>query len=150
MTWYPTLFFLIKLQIPPRASLAVCRSLFSDDIFERHNADHSLFMSQHRQPTETSCTHQPFSLSNGLVFKAIDGFAIQSRSGEFDLRIVAETPDFAVQLKNRKDNPFALAASVSDSKEDLRKMIFGRHYAEREEQRNYLLSVIEARQNDPR
>src|SRR3981081_4174914 len=97
MTGYPTLLS-IKLQIPPRASLAVCRSLFSDDIFERDNADHSLFMSQHRQPTEISCTHQPFSLSNGLVFKAIDGFAIQSRSGEFDLRIVAETPDFAVQL----------------------------------------------------
>ena len=36
-----------------------------------------------------------------MVFKAIDGFAIQSRSGEFDLWIVAETPDFAVKLALR-------------------------------------------------
>src|SRR5260370_17241119 len=101
MTGYPTLSLSIKLQIPPRASPAVCRSLFSDDIFERDNADHSLFMSQHRQPTEISCTHQPFSLSNGLVFKAIDGFAIQCRSREFDLRIVAETSAFALHLTLR-------------------------------------------------
>src|SRR6266481_5964860 len=43
MTGYPTLSLSIKLQIPLRASLAVCRSLSSDDIFERDNADHSLF-----------------------------------------------------------------------------------------------------------
>src|SRR5258705_651272 len=97
MTADPTLSLSIKLQIPPRASLSVCRSLFSDDIFERNSADHSLFMSQHRQPTEISCTHQPFSLSNGLAFKAIDGFAIHCCSGEFDLPIVAETPDFPGQ-----------------------------------------------------
>src|SRR5260221_5807743 len=101
MTGYPTLSLSIKLQIPPRASLAVCRSLVSDDIFERDNADHSLFVSHHRQPTRISCTHQPFGLSNGLVFKAIDCFAIKSRSGEFDLRIVAGTPDFALQLSLR-------------------------------------------------
>ena len=65
------------------------------------SADRSRFMDQQGDLVEISCTHQPFSLSNGLVFKAIDGFAIQSSSGEFDLRIVAETPDFAVQLTLR-------------------------------------------------
>src|SRR5258708_34229790 len=101
MTGYPTLSLSIKLQIPPRASLAVCRSLFSGDIFERDNADHSLFMSQHRQPTEISCTHQPFSLINGVVFKAIDVFSIQSCSVEFDLGSVAETPVYGVPLTLR-------------------------------------------------
>jgi len=70
---------------------------FSYDIFERDNADAFAFMSQHRQADGDLLHASTFpSLSNGLVFKAIDGFAIQSRSGEFDLRIVAaKHPDFA-------------------------------------------------------
>jgi hypothetical protein len=36
-------------------------------------------------------THQLFSFSDGLIFKAIDRFLIQFRLREFDLRIVAET-----------------------------------------------------------
>jgi hypothetical protein len=66
--------------------------LFSGDIFEGDNADHSLFTSQHGQLAEISFTHQLFSFSDGLVFKAIDGFLIQFRLGELYLRIVAETP----------------------------------------------------------
>jgi hypothetical protein len=67
-------------------------SLFSGDIFECDNADHSPFVSQHGQLAEISFTHhQLFSLSDGLVFKAIDRFPIRFRLREFDLRIVAES-----------------------------------------------------------
>ena len=72
--------------------------MFSGDIFERDNADDSLFTSQHGQLAEISFTHQLFSFSDRLVFKAIDGFLIQFRLGELYLRMVAETPDFAVKL----------------------------------------------------
>jgi hypothetical protein len=75
--------------------------LFSGNIFARHNANHSLFTSQDGQLTEISCTHQSFSFSNGLVFKAKDNFTIQSRSGEFDLGIVAETPRFSGSAPSR-------------------------------------------------
>ena len=87
----PNLVVIVKLQIPPRASLAACRSLCLGDIFERDNADHSLFTSQHGQLVKISFTHQLFSFSDGLVFKAMDRFLIQFRLREFGLRIVAET-----------------------------------------------------------
>jgi hypothetical protein len=60
--------------------------LFSGDILERDNADHSLFPSQHGQLAEISFTHQLFRFSDGLVFKAIARFLIQFRLREFDLR----------------------------------------------------------------
>jgi len=63
--------------------------LFSGDIFER---DHSLFTSQHGQLAEISFAHQLFSFSDGLAFKATDGFLIQFRLGEPYLGMVAETP----------------------------------------------------------
>jgi len=66
--------------------------LFSGDIFERDNADHSLFPSQHGQLAKISFMHQLFSFSDGLIFEAIDRFLIQFRLRELDLRIVAETP----------------------------------------------------------
>jgi hypothetical protein len=66
--------------------------LSSGDIFERDNADHSLFTSQHRQLAADFLQDQLFSVSDGLVFKAIDGFLIQFRLGELYLRTVAETP----------------------------------------------------------
>ena len=75
--------------------------MFSGDIFERDNADDSLFTSQHGQLAEISFTHQLFSFSDGLAFKASDGFLIQFRLGELYLRIVAENPDFAVKLALR-------------------------------------------------
>ena len=97
----PNLVVIVKLQIPPRASLAACRSLCLGDIFERDNADHSLFTSQHGQLVKISFTHQLFSFSDGLVLKAMDRFLIQFRLREFGLRIVAETADFAVKLPLR-------------------------------------------------
>jgi hypothetical protein len=45
--------------------------------------------------------HVSLLRSDGLVFKAIDRFLIQFRLREFDLRIVAETADFAVKLTLR-------------------------------------------------
>jgi hypothetical protein len=39
---------------------------------------------------------------------------------------------------------------VPDGKEPLRRLIFGRDYREQEKRRAYLLSVIEAQQNDPK
>jgi hypothetical protein len=65
--------------------------LFSGDIFERDNAEHSLFPSQHGNLAEISCTHQRFSFGDGLLFKAIVCFLIQFRLREFDLWVVAQT-----------------------------------------------------------
>jgi hypothetical protein len=67
-------------------------ALFSSHIFERDNADHSPFTSQHGQLAEIFCTHQLFSFSDGLVLKAIERFLIQIRLSEFNLRIVTKTP----------------------------------------------------------
>jgi hypothetical protein len=78
--------------------VALCSRAISS---EGDNADHSLFTSQYGQLAEISFAHQLFSFSDGLVFKAIDGFLIQFRLGELYLRIVAETPDFAVKLALR-------------------------------------------------
>jgi hypothetical protein len=51
-------------------------------MFERDNADHSLFTTQHGQLAEISFTHQLFRFSDGLIFKAIDRFLIQFRLRE--------------------------------------------------------------------
>jgi len=53
-------------------------------------------------------------------------------------------------MTNKNINPWGLSAPLTDTEEELRRSIFGRDYREREEWRNYLLSIIAEQQADPR
>jgi len=53
-------------------------------------------------------------------------------------------------MKRTEPNPFALSAPLTDSKEELRKILFGSRYREQEKEREYLFSLIEEQSRDSR